>query len=605
MRSPAPRALLATAAVAVSLAAADTYVVVLALTDMMRGVGVGIDSLQRATPIISGFLLGYVAVLPLIGRLADLVDRQRVLLGCLAVFVVGSAVTALAVELPVLVAGRVIQGVGGGGLVPATLAIVAQLWPPDRRGVPLGVVGAVQELGSVLGPVLGALVLVVADWRAIFWINAGLGVVLAVAVVVTGGSGVGRPRAVPVALSVVTAGVLGLALVAPDRLVTSVALGLPFVPLGGSSSRLATPVGLVGLVLLVATTLALVGRGGWALLRRADLLGASLVGGALGCVVLTFAAAEPEREVVGPLGYALLPVAALLVGAYAVHHRRSAAPLVPRGLMRGRLVWALVVSLLVGVALVAVVVDVPLFARLVHTSSQTEAALVLVRFLVAVPVGALAGGWALRLTGPGAIAGTGLALTAIGLAVMTTWGRGSLDEVSSTLVLALTGLGIGLALAPVNDAALAEASHESHGTASALVVVARMVGMVVGVALLTAIGLNQYYAEVGALADPTDTAGPARRGRAPGGLGLPGRRRRGRARGARLARPRGAPPGAVRHRGTDLRPLRSTAGRARHDGHPSGSVVELDHDGRVVARPGTLALLAVDDGARHPRGERR
>ena len=56
--------------------------------------------------------------------------------------------------------------------MPATLAIVAQLWPADRRGVPLGVVGAVQELGSVLGPVLGALVLVVAEWRAIFWVNA-------------------------------------------------------------------------------------------------------------------------------------------------------------------------------------------------------------------------------------------------------------------------------------------------------------------------------------------------------------------------------------------------------------------------------------------------
>ena len=88
---------------------------------------------------------------------------------------------------------------------------------------------------------------------------------------------------------------------------------------------------------------------------------------------------------------------------------------------------------------------------------------------------------------------------------MTTWGRGSLEDVASTLVLALTGLGIGLALAPVNDAALAEASAESHGTASALVVVARMVGMVVGVALLTAIGLHQYYAEVGGLVDPTDT----------------------------------------------------------------------------------------------------
>ncbi len=504
MRSPAPRALLTTAAIAVSLAAADTYVVVLALTDMMRGVGIGIDALQRATPIISGFLLGYVAVLPLIGRVADLVDRQRVLLACLGVFVVGSAVTALATDLPVLVTGRVVQGVGGGGLVPATLAIVAQLWPADRRGVPLGVVGAVQELGSVLGPVLGALVLVVAQWRAIFWINALLGVLLAVAVVVTGGGRLPRPRPLVVVLAVLAAVAGWLALAAPDALVTSVSLGLPFVPFGSATSRLATPIGLVAAVFLLAA-LAVGARGAWPLLRRADLLGAVLLGGALGCVVLTFAASEPATEVVGPLGYALLPVAVLLCIGYAVHHRRSASPLVPRGLVRGRLVWALVVSLLVGVALVAVVVDVPLLARIVHTSSQTEAALVLVRFLLAVPVGALAGGWALRRLGNGVVAAAGLALAAVGLAVMTTWGRGSLDEWSSTAVLALTGLGIGLALAPVNDAALAQAHHDTHGTASALVVVARMVGMVVGVALLTAIGLHQYYAVVSTLPDPTDT----------------------------------------------------------------------------------------------------
>src|SRR5687768_5820680 len=191
---------------------------------MMSGVGIGIDALQRATPIISGFLLGYVAVLPLVGRVADLVDRRRVLLACLGVFVVGSAVTALASDLTVLVAGRVAQGVGGGGLVPATLAIVAQLWPADRRGVPLGVVGAVQELGALLGPVLGALVLVVADWRSIFWLNAVAGVVLAAVVVVVGGGAVGRPRPLAVVMSVATAAVLGLALAAPDSLVTSVAL---------------------------------------------------------------------------------------------------------------------------------------------------------------------------------------------------------------------------------------------------------------------------------------------------------------------------------------------------------------------------------------------
>lgn len=186
---PRARAVLAIASVGVALAAADTYVVVLALTDMMAGVGVTIDALQKATPIVSGFLLGYIAVLPLVGRVADLASRQRVLQLCLAVFVIGSVITALATDLPVLVGGRVIQGAGGGGLVPATLALVADLWPADRRGTPLGVVGAVQELGSVLGPALGAAILMVAQWRAIFWFNAVAGVLLSLALVVVGRAG--------------------------------------------------------------------------------------------------------------------------------------------------------------------------------------------------------------------------------------------------------------------------------------------------------------------------------------------------------------------------------------------------------------------------------
>lgn len=502
------RTLLTLAAVAVSLAAADTYVVVLALTDMMYGVGLGIESLQRAAPIISGFLLGYVAVLPLIGRLADLLDRQRVLLGCLAIFVAGSAITALAVELKVLVAGRVIQGIGGGGLVPATLAIVAALWPEDRRGLPLGVVGGVQELGSVLGPVLGALVLMIADWRMIFWLNAIAGIVLAVVIAAVGGER-WRPGGIRAAAVGLAAGVLGLALWAPERLTASVALGRPFVPFGTMTSRLATPAGLAGLI-LAAIALALLTRASWPVLRRADPLGATLLGGALGCVVLTFAASDPEREVVGPLGIALLPVAALLAVAYAVRHCRSPAPVIPRGVVRGRTVWALLVSFLVGVALVAVVVDVPLLARLVHvqtpggSSPATEGAFILVRFLVAVPVGAVLGGWALRRLGDGLVAGAGLVLAAIGLAVLTTYGRGSFAEFSSYAVLALTGLGLGLALAPVNNAALADAPQDAHGTASALVVVSRMVGMVVGIALLTAIGLRHYYQVVTGLPDPSD-----------------------------------------------------------------------------------------------------
>ncbi|MDN5854655.1 MAG: MFS transporter, partial [Actinomycetia bacterium] len=127
------RVLLAVAAVAVAFAAADTYVVVMALPDMMAGVGLSVEQLQRAAPIVSGFLLGYVAILPLIGRIADIRGRTPVLIGSLVVFAIGSVVTAAAYDLDSLVVGRVIQGIGGGGLVPATLALVADLWPAARR----------------------------------------------------------------------------------------------------------------------------------------------------------------------------------------------------------------------------------------------------------------------------------------------------------------------------------------------------------------------------------------------------------------------------------------------------------------------------------------
>src|SRR2546430_13407883 len=73
---------LALAGAAVLLAAADTYVVVVALPDIMTGVGIGTDQLGRAAPIVSVFLLGYVAMLPTVGRLADLIGRVPVLTGC-------------------------------------------------------------------------------------------------------------------------------------------------------------------------------------------------------------------------------------------------------------------------------------------------------------------------------------------------------------------------------------------------------------------------------------------------------------------------------------------------------------------------------------------
>ncbi len=504
-----------------ALAAADTYVVVLALPDMMAGVGLGTDELQRATPIISGFLLGYIAVLPLIGRLSDLVSRQVVLRFSLSVFVIGSAVTAVSVELPVLVGGRVLQGIGGGGLVPATLALVADLWPPERRGTPLGVVGAVQELGSVLGPLLGAAVLAVADWRAIFWLNVVLGVVIAGVMVLTGGREARpQPRVLTTVLGLATVAAGLLTLVAPASLADDVTLGIPFVPFVGTD-RLATPIGAFTVVLLLATlaTSPLSSESLLGVWRRVDLLGALLIGVALGSLVLTFASADPEREVVGPWGWALVPLGLAAVAAYLWRHRTARDPLVPRGVMstgsdggRSRVIPALLVSLLAGVALVGIVVDIPILARLTVTGSQTVAALVLVRFLVAVPVGAFLGGWLLRRFGPASVAVAGLVLAGIGLIAMSGWGQGSLHSWLATPVLMLVGLGLGLPIAPVNAAALASAGDDAHGVVSSLVVLARMVGMVVGLGLLTAIGLYRYYRTVAALPNQSDTAALAAAG---------------------------------------------------------------------------------------------
>jgi MFS family permease len=466
---------------------------------MMAGVGLGIDALQRAAPIISGFLLGYVAVLPLIGRVADLVSRQRILLVCLGIFVAGSVVTASAVDLSVLVSGRVLQGVGGGGLVPATLALVADLWPVERRGTALGVVGGVQELGSVLGPLVGALILAVSDWRMIFWVNVALGIALAGVIVLTGRERV-RARPVPVVLGLV-AGVLGvLTLLAPQRLVVDITLGVPFIPFHGDS-RVATPIGVAAAVAVLLFVTATAGSWG-PVLRQADLTGAVCLAVALGSLVLTFSSADPERSVIGPLGWWLVPVGLVAVALFLWRHRVAASPLIARGLVQARVIPALLVSVLVGCALVAVVVDVPLLARLVMTDSQTTAALVLVRFLVAVPIGAVAGGWLLQRCGAGLVAGPGLLAAAAGMLAMAGWDEGSLQHWTATLVLVVVGLGLGLAIAPVNDAALADAPQEAHGMASALVVVGRMVGMVVGLALLTAIGLHRFYAAVNALPDP-------------------------------------------------------------------------------------------------------
>lgn len=504
------RALLALAAVAVAFAAADTYVVVLALPDMMTGVGVPIDQLQRAAPIVSGFLLGYVAMLPLIGRIADLRGRVPVLVMALVLFALGSLVTTVAYDMPSIVAGRFLQGVGGGGLVPATLALVADLYPVERRGVPLGVVSAVQEIGSVLGPLFGAAVLAVADWRAIFAVNLAVGLVLAAAIRTLAphrppGSGTRRrPDLVGLLLLLVTFACAAVVFLRPAPLMRDLTWGRLFIPFAGDG-RWLTPIGaatVVALVLLLAWCWSaprpLLDLRGWTrVLVDADLVGALLLAAALGGVILAFATADPKVEVFSPQGRWYLIGAVVAAAAFTWHLRRAARPLVPRGALRRTPAWgALLVSFFVGAALIAALIDIPLFARTtVYPDDQLPAALVLVRFLLALPVGAVAGGYLIRFLSPGPVTAIGMLLAATGFVLMTRWGLTTIEEPIANVALVTGGLGFGLALAPVNAALLAFTDDDVHGVASAFVVVARMVGMLVGISALTTIGLRRYYSE--------------------------------------------------------------------------------------------------------------
>ncbi len=526
---------LALAAFGVLLAAADTYVVVVALPSIMDGVGIGIDRLQRATPIISGFLLGYTAVLPLIGRLADLAGTGPVFAGCLVAFGTGSVVTATAHSLPIVVTGRAIQGLGGGGLVPVTLAMVAARWPPDARGLPLGVIGALQELGSVLGPLYGAAVVAVASWRAIFWINVPVTLVLGAGLWLvrptdekTGPDARparlarrSRPDIVGTILALLGCVGLALGLDAPASLATSARFGQAFVPAAsGPWASFTTPIVLASLGVLVLFVVwelwlplqvkPLVGlREVPAVLARADVPGALLLAGVLACIVIAFSTADPSRQVVASSAPVVGPIAVLLLIGFAVRQRRASSPLIPPGSLAARPAWgSLAVNLALGAALMAALVDVPLFARsTVDTNSEVDAALVLVRFLVAVPIGAVVGGILCRSRRRApVVAGLGMLLATAAFVAMGSWSATALGggPRPSDVELVVCGFGFGLAIAPVNVAILGAVRNTLHALASALAVVARTIGMLAGLSALTAVALHRFYEAQARIGSPLE-----------------------------------------------------------------------------------------------------
>ena len=128
---------------------------------------------------ITVYQLGQIVSLPIAGRLSDSLGRRRMFLAYVGVFTLASLLAGLATNVYVLVALRFVQALGGGGLMPSTMGVVADLFTRERDRA-LGLVGSFFPIGALLGPTLGGFIVTYFSWREIFFINVPVGAVLLV-----------------------------------------------------------------------------------------------------------------------------------------------------------------------------------------------------------------------------------------------------------------------------------------------------------------------------------------------------------------------------------------------------------------------------------------
>ena len=171
-QTPSVRWILAGLALSVLLSSLGTSIANVALPNLAQVFGA---SFQQVQWIVLAYLLAITTLVVSVGRLGDIIGRQRLLLAGLLLFTLASVLCAMAPTLGLLIAARALQGLGAAIMMALSMALVGETVPKAKTGSAIGLLGTMSALGTALGPSLGGLLIAGFGWRAIFFINLPLG----------------------------------------------------------------------------------------------------------------------------------------------------------------------------------------------------------------------------------------------------------------------------------------------------------------------------------------------------------------------------------------------------------------------------------------------
>src|SRR5438445_843206 len=163
-----------TVTIATFMEVLDTSVANVALPHIAGGLAAGQD---ESSWVLTSYLVSNAIVLPLSGWLSSIFGRKRFYMRCVVLFTASSFLCGIAPSLPLLIFFRVLQGAGGGGLQPSEQAILADTFPPAKRGMAFAVYGMAVVLAPAIGPTLGGLSTDHTSWRWIFFLNVPVGII--------------------------------------------------------------------------------------------------------------------------------------------------------------------------------------------------------------------------------------------------------------------------------------------------------------------------------------------------------------------------------------------------------------------------------------------